>query len=208
MEPVELMVFSDFLCPWCYVGALRLADVAAEEGDALRWDWRAYLLRPEPQPRPREAFTDYTRKWERPGSLEPRARFTTWSGEHAPPSHSLPAALAAKVAGRLGDDAARAYRAALFPAYFTDNRTISDRTVLTQLAGEAGLDVDAFERTWHEQEDELLREVWQDYSTAVGSGITGVPAVVVNRRWLLSGAVEADQYRAVIAQAREGATTP
>jgi predicted DsbA family dithiol-disulfide isomerase len=208
MAPVELMVFSDFLCPWCYVGAIRLGDIAAEEGDDVRWEWRAYLLRPEPEPRPLDAFTEYTRKWERPGALEPRARFTTWTGEHRPPSHSFPAALAAKVAASLGPEAGRAYRQVLFPAYFTDNRTISDRTVLTDIAAEAGLDADAFERAWHDHETDLLTEVWRDHGTAVQSGIGGVPAVVVNRRWLVSGAVEADQYRSVIAQAREAQQAP
>ena len=207
MQPVELMVFSDFLCPWCYVGAIRLGDIAREEGDAVDWQWRSYLLRPEPQPRPREEFVQYTQGWARPGSMEPRARFTTWAADNPPPSHSFPAALAAKVAARLGPDAAVAYRAALFPAYFTDNRTISDRNVLVDLAAEAGLERDTFEQAWRDHEDELLKEVWVDHATAVQSGIQGVPAVVVNRRWLVSGAVEADEYRAVIAQAREAAET-
>jgi predicted DsbA family dithiol-disulfide isomerase len=205
MEQVELMVFSDFLCPWCYVGFLRLGDIAREEGDAVDWQWRSYLLRPEPEPRPRDAFVEYTRSWERPGSVEPRARFTTWAADDPPPSHSFPAALAAKVAATLGPGAAEAYRAALFPAYFTDNRTISDRTVLLELAAEAGLDRAAFDQAWRDHEDELLKEVWTDHATAVQSGIQGVPAVVVNRRWLLSGAVAADEYRTVIAQAREAA---
>lgn len=199
---VELMVFSDFLCPWCYVGFLRLGDIAREEGDAVEWQWRAYLLRPEPERRSRDAFVEYTRSWERPGSLEPRARFTTWASDDPPPSHSFPAALAAKVAATLGPGAAEAYRAVLFPAYFTDNRTISDRTVLVELAVEAGLDRAGFEEAWRRHENELLEEVWVDHATATQSGIQGVPAVVVNRRWLLSGAVSADEYRSVIAQAR------
>ena len=200
------MVFSDFLCPWCYVGAIRLGDIAREEGDAVDWQWRSYLLRPEPQPRPRRGVRPVHAGVGAAGSMEPRARFTTWAGRQPATVAQLPRR-AGRQGGRTasGPDAAGAYRAALFPAYFTENRTISDRSVLVDLAAEAGLERDSFEQAWRDHEDELLKEVWVDHATAVQSGIQGVPAVVVNRRWLVSGAVEADEYRAVIAQAREAA---
>ncbi len=156
--------------------------------------WRAFLLRPEPEPRPLEAFTEYTTRWARPGGMEPRATFNTWSGAHQPPSHSIPSAVAGKVAALLGADELRAYKDALFAAYFTQNRTISDRAVLLDVAVEAGLDRARFDRTWHEHEDALLREVWLDYRTAIEADITGVPAVVLDRTWLIPGAVDTEQY--------------
>ena len=63
------------------------------------------------------------------------------------------------MAGVLGHDAHRAYKARLFEAYFTENRTISDRDVLIDVAGEAGLDTAEFDRIWRDQEDELVAEV-------------------------------------------------
>lgn len=182
---------------------MRLAELGDELGDQVRIEWRSFLLRPEPADRPVEEFTAYTRKWQRPASLEPRATFSTWSGRHAPPSHSLPSSVAAKVAGSFGPAAERAYHDRLFPAYFAENRTISDRSVLLDVAAEAGLDRDDFDRRWQDQEDEHSKAVWRDYATAVQSGIQGVPAVVVDRRWLISGAVEVEEYRRAVAHARE-----
>ncbi|MEA3215159.1 MAG: hypothetical protein QOJ19_1315 [Acidimicrobiia bacterium] len=181
---------------------MRLGQLEEEFGDDVQVTWRSFLLRPEPEERSMEAFTEYTTKWERPASLEPRATFHTWSGEYAPPSHSFPAALAGKVAAGFGRDQRREFSDRLFRAYFTENRTISDRSVLLDVATEAGLDEAHFDRRWSEQEDELIKDVWRDHATAVQSGINGVPAVVVNRRWLIPGAVELDQYREAVAYAR------
>jgi predicted DsbA family dithiol-disulfide isomerase len=182
---------------------VRLADLAEELGDQITTRWRSFLLRPEPEERPLEAFRRYTEKWERPASMEPRARFNTWSGEHQPPSHSLPSSVAGKVAESFGPQAERAFHDRLFPAYFSENRTISDRSVLLEVAGEAGLDPVEFDRRWQADEDELTREVWRDYATAVQSGIQGVPAVVVSRRWLISGAVDVEEYRQAVAKVQE-----
>ncbi len=187
---------------------MRLADIEARYGDQVRVEWRAYLLRPEPEPRPLDKFTAYTEKWATPAGLEPRSVFRTWSGEHQPPSHSFPSAVAGKVAGVLGHDAHRAYKMRLFEAYFTENRTISDRDVLIDLAGEAGLDTAEFDRIWRDQEDELVAEVWRDYTTAVQSNITGVPAVVLDRKWLIPGAVDTEEYVAAIEKVREMRTDP
>jgi predicted DsbA family dithiol-disulfide isomerase len=183
---------------------VRLADLADELGDdIITIEWRSFLLRPEPEDRPLEAFTRYTEKWARPAEMEPRATFNTWSGRHEPPSHSLPSSVAGKVAGTFGPEAERAFHERLFPAYFTENRTISDRGVLLDVAGEAGLDAAEFDRRWDAEEAELTKQVWRDYATAVQSGIQGVPAVVVNRRWLIPGAVDVEEYRRAVAHARE-----
>ena len=182
---------------------MRLADIEAHYGGQVRVEWRAFLLRPEPEPRPLDKFTEYTKKWITPGGLEPRAVFNTWSGDHAPPSHSIPSAVAGKVAATLSEADFRAYKDALFAAYFTENRTISDRDVLLDVAAEAGLDRERFERTWRENEDELVHAVWLDYRLAVQSNITGVPAVVVDRTWLIPGAVDTVEYVAAIDRARE-----
>jgi predicted DsbA family dithiol-disulfide isomerase len=181
---------------------VRLGQLEEEFGDDVQITWRSFLLRPEPEERPMEAFTEYTTKWVRPASLEPRATFNTWSGLHQPPSHSFPSAIAGKVAAGFGPEVGKTFSDRLFHAYFTENRTISDRSVLREIAGQAGIDEASFDRRWGEQEDELIKDVWRDHATAVQSGINGVPAVVVNRRWLVPGAVGLDQYREAVTYAR------
>lgn len=179
---------------------MRLADIAAIYADRVRIVWLSFLLRPEPEPRPVEQFIEYTTKWANPASLEPRTRFNTWSGDNAPPSHSFPSALAGKVAATFGNEARDAYSMRLFEAYFTENRTISDRDVLLAIAAEAGLDRAEFDRRWRGDEDDLTQQVWGEYRLAAESGIRGVPAVVVNRRMIVSGAVEVEAYQDAISQ--------
>lgn len=181
---------------------MRLARIAEEYGDQVTMEWRSFLLRPEPEPRPLAEFVEYTTKWARPAAMEPATTFTTWASGEAPPTHSFPAALAGKVAATFGPAAHRAFSDRLFAAYFTENRTISRRSVLLDVAAEAGLDRADFEQRWVERENDLVLAVWQDHGTAVKSGIQGVPAVVVDRRWLISGAVDVDHYHAAIAHAR------
>ena len=184
---------------------MRLNEIEAEYEGAVTVDWRSFLLRPEVEDRPMDKFTRYTESWERPGGLEPRASFRQWSGEHQPPSHSVPPAVAGKVAARQGAEAYRNFSDGMFKAYFTENRTISDTDVIVAIAGETGLDQQTFVDDWNGNTEELTRAVFSDYYSAVESEITGVPAVVVDRKWLIPGAVDTDQYRSMIAEAQQAA---
>src|SRR5262249_33867144 len=46
--PVRLIVTSDYLCPWCYVAAVRLRRLQEEFGERLALVWQSFLLRPYP----------------------------------------------------------------------------------------------------------------------------------------------------------------
>ena len=67
-----------------------------------------------------------------------------WSTDEAPPSHSVPAAIAAKAAARQGADAFARYHRALMENYFHQNRNITEPENLVRIAGETSLDVTAF----------------------------------------------------------------
>ncbi len=175
---------------------MRLARLSDEYGEGVSIEWKAFLLRPTPEPRDPTKFERYTHSWLRPGELEPEATFNTWSGEHPPPSHSLPAAVAAKAAAELGHFEPMHWR--LLEAYFSENRTVSDRDVLIDIAGEAGLDRDEFATTIDERFSELAQLVVDEHVEAAESGITGVPAQVVNGGYLIQGAQDQSFYARVI----------
>ena len=59
MRPTQLVVYSDFLCPWCWNAATKLASVQSQIGDALSIEWRSYLLRPQAQPGRDRLFRAY-----------------------------------------------------------------------------------------------------------------------------------------------------
>ena len=174
MSVVRLVVYSDFLCPWCWNAATRLASVQRTIGPAVTVEWKSYLLRPRPEPgRDLARFRAYTQGWLRVAADEPRAPFVPWASDSGPPSHSVPAHVAAKAAAAIGDDAGARMRDRLFRAYFTESRDISDRATLAALWGEAGLRTAAFGAS---DDPALERQVFADHDEAVELGATGVPA--------------------------------
>jgi predicted DsbA family dithiol-disulfide isomerase len=200
--PVRFTVWSDFLCPWCYVAAVRLHELQREVGDVLVVEWRSFLLRPHAEDRPLDKFTRYTQSWARPAEAEPLAAFTTpWTGVHAPPSDSRPSAIAGKaVLHEFGADGFDRFHLALMRAYFVDNRTISDRAVMLDVAATAGLDADALGARIDADATELEAEVVADHRAALQRGIAAVPTVVVNDEHVLQGAMALDQYRKVVSR--------
>jgi predicted DsbA family dithiol-disulfide isomerase len=177
---------------------VRLDRVAENYGDRVELSWRSFMLRPEPEERSMEAFTSYTSSWSRPAELETSITFNQWSGDHEPPSHSLPSAVAGKVAATFGPEAYQDFHLAVMAAYFTDNRTISDWDVLVDVATGVGIDGDEFARRRGLSEEGLVGEIVTEHNEAVGAGISGVPALVVGERYLVPGAVEVSQYHEVI----------
>jgi len=187
---------------------VRLDQLLEKEGDGVSIEWRSFLLRPEPEERELEAFTKYTKSWERPASLEPAAKFTTpWTGVHAPPSHSMPAAIAGKTAATFGSVEASAYHRRLLDAYFVENRTVSERSVLIEVAVEAGIDAAEFAARFDDQRVPLGQLVIDEHNEAINSGVTGVPGVVVDGQYLVSGAVDVDHYQRVINHVRKERAT-
>lgn len=181
---------------------MRLDELAAAEGDGIEIEWRSFLLRPAPEERDMLKFTKYTMSWERPGSLEPRATFREWSGEHEPPASSVPSAVGGKVAATFGPEKFEAFHHGLLTAYFTDNRTISDVDVMVDVAEAAGIDGTEFLGRWHHNGEALVQAVATEHQQASMAGITGVPAVVVDGKYLVTGAVDVGHYQEVLTHVR------
>ena len=89
MEPLGVVVYSDFLCPWCFNAATRLESVRQTLEGAVEYDWRSYLLRSTPRERDLEKFRAYTQSWRRPAAEDDAGRFRTWVGDAGPPSGAL-----------------------------------------------------------------------------------------------------------------------
>lgn len=190
---VRLSVFSDFLCPWCFNGAVRLEKIAEEFGDSCAIEWKSFLLRPYPEAKPLDKFRKYTESWLRPAAEPDSGQFTVWSTDEAPPSHSVPPAIAAKAAARQGAQAFARYHRALMESYFHRNHNITEAENLVRIAAECELDKESFVAALHDQA--LAREVVDDHNEAVSIGIDGVPTVIVDGRWKLTGAQPLATYR-------------
>ncbi|MDB5440768.1 MAG: disulfide bond formation protein DsbA, partial [Caulobacteraceae bacterium] len=87
---------------------------------------------------------------------------------------------------------------ALFKAHFTDGRSIGDHDVLVSLAEEAGLDGAKAREIL--AGDLYREEVRNDERTWQAAGISSVPAVIINRKHLISGGQPAAVFEQALRQ--------
>ena len=71
-----------------------------------------------------------------------------------------------------------------------------------QIAAEVGIESDEFDGALSEHGEDEQRAVFAEYHEAVELGIHAVPAVVVDGRYLVQGAVDVDDYAHVVERAR------
>ncbi len=183
MEELHFIVYSDYLCPWCYNASVRLRRLEREVAGDVVFEWRSFLLRPNPRarakasaPRDLAAFREYTRSWARPAAEPDSGEFQVWQTDAGPPSHSVPPHLVAKAAARLGSNAFERIHERLLYGYFRENRDISRRQTLSELWSEAGLPSEAFESS---ADPSLLDETLDQHHAAQDLGVTGVPSVLL-----------------------------
>lgn len=181
---------------------MRLEQLQSEYADDLVIVWRSYLLQPQPRPKPRDRFIAYTQGWLRPGGpgdQAPECGFAPWTvDDDEPPTHSLPAAIAGKVAATFGAAAFDRFHLAAMRAYFVEHRTISDPAVLTAIAVETGLPGDEFATRLARDGGALAAVVLEEHRHGIEDvEVHAVPSVVVNG-FPIPGAQELDVYRRMI----------
>jgi predicted DsbA family dithiol-disulfide isomerase len=180
---------------------VRVDELKRRMGDAIEIEWKSFLLRTEPKHTSLEKFTKYTESWQRPAEMEPNATFTTpWRSGANPPTSSLPAQVAWKATASFGAEAQGRFHHALLDAYFVQNRDISDRQELGQIATECDIDRDAFDQIIAEQGGELSKSVIEEHNDAIGRGITAVPTVVLGQAFPVPGAQDVETYERLIAR--------
>lgn len=181
MNPVRFIVYSDYLCPWCFNASVRLRRLEAEYDGLVELEWRSYLLRPEPRifsdsEAALEKFRTYSRSWSRVGADGDGdgGTFQVWSSDAGPPVSSIPAHGASKAARALGPEAFGAMHDRLFSAYFGESQDISSAEVLGALWQELGLPENGFDLS---SQPETLAQIRSEFRVAQEAGATGVPAV-------------------------------
>ncbi len=185
---VRVTVVSDYICPWCYVGAARIERLEREfEVDV---EWRPYELHPEIPPEgiergARPSSPQRTAMYEHLSELAREAGLPFARARRVPNSHrALEAAEFARAQG-----AFEPYHRALFDAYFGQGRDIGDVEVLADLAAACDLDGAALRQAlaskrYASRVDELTED-------ARRAGVTGTPTVIFeagDRRFPIVGA--------------------
>jgi predicted DsbA family dithiol-disulfide isomerase len=194
---VELILYHDVLCSWCYVGDARLAYLRDEYGPLVRWRLRPYPLRPDQQLPDKKQRAVLARHFRRLAK-EPEGKGVKadlWTGQD-PPSSSLPPLVALEAALPQGPQLQRALLESMRHKAFVEGVNVARRDVQVELASQVGLDVGRFlDRL---DDPRLPGQVNDAVEEAEALGIKGVPALVIGGEWLMQGCRDLTEYRQVI----------
>lgn len=210
---MKVQIWSDVVCPWCYVGKRRFESALAQfpHRDAIELTWRSFELDPGAKPssphRPGAYVEKLARKY---GRTIPQAqqmldqmtataageglnfRFDISRGGNTFDAHRL---LHLALTHGLQDD----LKEELDHATFTEGLAVSDHTELTKVAVAAGLDEGEVRDVL--SSDRFADAVRADEAQAHAYGINGVPFFVIDDKYGVSGAQPAEQLLAVLNKA-------
>ncbi len=216
---MRIDIWSDIVCPWCYVGKRRFERALNAFADRQQVEivHRSFQLDPlSPAGTVRNHRDNLMSKY---GMTEAQADAAQITMERTAADEGLEFRLVGGVTGNTFD-AHRVLHLAkglpraqsrgvqeavierLFRAHFTEQRSIFDHESLTTLAVEAGLDREDVSRVL--QSDAYADEVKADNEQARAFGASGVPFFVIDHRFGVSGA----QPSEVFAEALERAARP
>jgi predicted DsbA family dithiol-disulfide isomerase len=205
-------IFSDVVCPWCYIGKRRferaLAQFTQEHPEAVvDVRYRAYMLDPTaPAGVSQPVREAYARKFGGAEAAEAIiARVTNEAAgenldfrlDRALRSNTLLAHQLLVLAEKRGRQIELQER--LLAAYFTEGLAIGDPEVLVELAADVGLDANECQR-WLEGA-EGRRQVADDLEFAAANEITGVPTYIFDGQVAIPGAQESELFVRVLERA-------
>ncbi|MFC3041643.1 DsbA family protein [Virgibacillus xinjiangensis] len=209
---MKIEVWSDFVCPFCYMGKQRLENALEKftHNNDVILQYKSYELNPAEDTVPGRNIHDYLA--ESKGIPRDQAKSMNenvgrqaaelgliFNFESMQPTNTFDAHRVAQYAGEQGKGREMTER--LLKAYFTEGRLISDHATLIELAEETGLDPDAV--TTLLKVDDYAIHVRGDEEQARQIGVQGVPFFVFNEKYAVSGAQPEEVFVEVLEQVWE-----
>ncbi|GAA4940155.1 DsbA family oxidoreductase [Actinoplanes utahensis] len=192
---MDIQVWSDVICPWCYIGKRRLERAVKSLDGEVTITYRAYQLDPSPVPEPLPVKQVMAAKFGGPDRVEQMFTQVAAVGASEGLRLDFDRALAANTfaAHRLISWAAIRERQAdmldaLQRAHFTDGIDIGSLPALATMAGAIGLD--PAEALAHLESEAGTAAVHADIEEARALDISSVPAFVIDAKYVVSGAQE------------------
>jgi predicted DsbA family dithiol-disulfide isomerase len=211
-QPVNVEIWSDIACPWCYVGKHRFqrALEAFEHRDQVAVTWRAFELDPSAPPeRPGDhaahLAAKYGRTLEQVGQMHDEmtamgaAEGLDLRFDRVRSGNTFDAHRVVHLAAFHGAQDAMQER--LMRAYLTEGELMSDHAALARLAGEVGLPPTEVEELL--AGDRFAAEVRAEQELAHGFGISAVPFFVIERTLGGAGAQPVEAFHELLTQAWE-----
>ncbi|MBF8187549.1 DsbA family oxidoreductase [Nonomuraea sp. K274] len=198
---MKVEIFSDVVCPWCYIGHVRFARAAERfraKGGHLEVTVRPFQLNPDAPVEAEPLIPALERKFG-PDARQMTERVieaATSEGlemdyDKAVSSNTFEAHRLIEVAARQGLGTEMTER--LFRAYFSEGLNVGDAQVLGRLAAEAGV----------QDGGEGAESVREQLARARALGVTGVPLFLFEEKFAVSGAQPEETFAAAIDEVAE-----
>ena len=194
LPELNITVYSDYICPFCYVGHHRLQRL--RDSYELKINWCFLEIHPETSVTgdaiesldyPSEQWQKMLDNLQRIAKEEdiPLAKLTFIT-------NSKDALLLSEAAKQCGRETFYQLHEKLFSAYFVDSKNIADRDILRELAESCGLDRQTIESAWTDEKHQ--RRLLDNFNSARKHNIQSVPSFVFGER-VLTGVVSEQKFR-------------
>ncbi|MDO9629390.1 MAG: DsbA family oxidoreductase [Acholeplasmataceae bacterium] len=200
---MKIEIWSDFACPFCYIGKKRFEDALDEfkHKNQVEVIYKAYQLNPDaPKVMEGTAYESFA-KGHATTVAQAKERFKmftenaksvglTYNYDIIQMTNTFDAHQIAKWANQFGKEDEVTNR--FMKAYFTEGRNLADHQVLASLASEVGLnEKEALEIL---KENKYKNQVKAEQTEARQIGVQGVPFFVLNRKYGISGAQQKEYF--------------
>ena len=207
---MKVEIWSDVICPFCYIGKRKLESALAQlpKLDRVEICWKSFQLQPDTRTDPtrnalqhlaeRKGWSmDFARQAAADVSNRAMEVGLTFNYDRTVVANTFDAHRLVHCAATLGKGDTMTEQ--LFKAYFTDGRNIADPVFLTELAVGVGLSGDDVKNAL--ASGRFSDEVRRDIDDALQMGINGVPFFVFDKRYVVSGAQDTSVFLEALARA-------
>ncbi|WP_372013298.1 DsbA family oxidoreductase [Pseudoxanthomonas sp. 10H] len=207
---MRIDIWSDVVCPWCWIGKHRFqrgVELLGAEAPPLEVHWHPFQLEPEADATPVPLREAYAAKFGGPARTEQILSQTqaTARAEGLPMDFgrgqvrvtTLPAHRLMWLAAREGD--AQAVGEALFRAHFAEGRDLAATATLVAAGAAGGLGAERIRGLL--ESDEGLAEVQAQLAQARSMGIRAVPTFVIDGRYAVQGGQAPEAFAQALRQA-------
>ena len=212
-EPTSALridIISDVMCPWCVIGYRQLAAALEAKDIEHEIHWHPFELNPNMPADGQDMRAHLIEKYGITAAQSDtnRANMAALGQElgfqfNFADGFRMHNTFNAHQLLHWADEKGRKHdlKQALFEAHFTHGRDLSDRAVLVNIAAEIGLDRDEASAVLDDQR--FAAQVRQEQQFWTKQGISGVPAVVFDRKHLVTGAQGVENYKSMLDQLQQ-----
>ncbi|MFZ9817878.1 MAG: DsbA family oxidoreductase [Ilumatobacteraceae bacterium] len=209
---MKVEIFSDLVCPWCFIGKRRFERAVERlQADGLATDLevvvRPFQLDPTaPVDESAPVAIAYAKKFGGSEKAEAILRHVTEVAAQDGIEFNMDAALRANtlnahrvlayVESTRGASAQMQVNEAIMKAYFTDGRNIADHEVLAECA--SVVECEPSDVVAMLQSDAFHHDVAEWLAIAAENGITAVPTFIIDDRWSIPGAQDSEMFERVL----------